>query len=262
VQIIRELHDGKEVTRAGLVTVQQARIWDMPEIKPPLIAPAVSVETARRGAAWADGLVTVNRPHAKLRDMLAAYRDAGGRGRAVLQVHVSWAPTEQEAVAVAMDQWRSNVFAPPIPWDLPTVAHIDGVSADVGTGAVHPGLCRARPSPAPRVREPAAGPGGAAVRIETSDPWWKNAVIYCLDPKTFFDDDGDGTGDFGGLIQRVHYLAALGVTCIWLMPFYPTPPRTGTTATTSRTCTAWTGGWETWATSWSSSGPPRTGGCA
>ncbi len=60
---------------------------------------------------------------------------------------------------------------------------------------------------------------------ETSDLWWKNAVIYCLDPETFFDGDGDGTGDFSGLIQRVDYLAALGVTCIWLMPFYPTPDR-------------------------------------
>jgi trehalose synthase len=64
------------------------------------------------------------------------------------------------------------------------------------------------------------------VRIaQTSDLWWKNAVIYCLDPETFFDDNGDGTGDFGGLIQRVDYLAALGVTCIWLMPFYPSPDK-------------------------------------
>ncbi|UZX05122.1 trehalose synthase [Arthrobacter sp. CDRTa11] len=60
---------------------------------------------------------------------------------------------------------------------------------------------------------------------ETSDLWWKNSVIYCLDVETFFDDDGDGTGDFAGLTQRVDYLAALGVTCIWLMPFYPSPDR-------------------------------------
>ncbi|MDQ0754796.1 alpha-amylase family protein [Arthrobacter sp. B3I4] len=60
---------------------------------------------------------------------------------------------------------------------------------------------------------------------ETSDLWWKNAVIYCLDPETFFDNDGDGIGDFAGLTQRVDYLAALGVTCIWLMPFYPSPDR-------------------------------------
>ena len=60
---------------------------------------------------------------------------------------------------------------------------------------------------------------------ETSDLWWKNAVVYCLDVETFFDDDGDGTGDFAGLTQRVDYLAALGVTCVWLMPFYPSPDR-------------------------------------
>lgn len=60
---------------------------------------------------------------------------------------------------------------------------------------------------------------------DTSDLWWKNAVVYCLDVETFFDSDGDGTGDLAGLAQRVDYLAELGVTCLWLMPFYPTPDR-------------------------------------
>lgn len=59
----------------------------------------------------------------------------------------------------------------------------------------------------------------------TADVWWKNAVIYCLDVETFLDLDGDGTGDLGGLMDRIDYLAGLGVTCIWLMPFYPTPNR-------------------------------------
>jgi trehalose synthase len=64
------------------------------------------------------------------------------------------------------------------------------------------------------------------VRIDfTADLWWKNAVFYCLDVETFMDGDGDGCGDFTGLIQQVDYLAGLGVTCIWLMPFYPTPNR-------------------------------------
>lgn len=132
VSVIRRLHAGDEVTHHGLVTVEQARIWDIPQPPPPLIAPAISVETARRSAAWADGLVTVNQPAAKLREMLSAYRDHGGRGKAVLQIHLSWAAEEKDAEAIAMDQWRSNVFAPPIPWDLPTAAHFDGVSADVG----------------------------------------------------------------------------------------------------------------------------------
>ena len=57
---------------------------------------------------------------------------------------------------------------------------------------------------------------------DTADLWWKNAVIYCLDVQTFADSDGDGIGDFAGLTSKVDYLAGLGVTCIWLMPFYPT----------------------------------------
>ena len=60
---------------------------------------------------------------------------------------------------------------------------------------------------------------------DTADLWWKNSVVYCLDVETFLDWDGDGTGDFAGLVQRVDYLAELGVTCLWLMPFYPTADR-------------------------------------
>ena len=55
------------------------------------------------------------------------------------------------------------------------------------------------------------------------DQWYKNAIIYCLDVETFADSDGDGVGDFKGLIHRLDYLAGLGVTCLWLMPFYPSP---------------------------------------
>ena len=58
---------------------------------------------------------------------------------------------------------------------------------------------------------------------DTSDLWWKSAVIYCLDVETFLDASGDGVGDMRGLAQRIDYLAQLGVTCLWLMPFYPTP---------------------------------------
>jgi maltose alpha-D-glucosyltransferase/alpha-amylase len=57
------------------------------------------------------------------------------------------------------------------------------------------------------------------------DLWYKNAVIYCLDVETFLDANGDGVGDFEGLSRRVEYLAGLGVTCIWLIPFQPSPNR-------------------------------------
>jgi probable non-F420 flavinoid oxidoreductase len=136
VSVIRRLHSGEEVTHRGLVTVERARIWDAPATPPPLIAPAVTVDTARRAAVWADGLVTINQPHEHLRNMLSAYRDAGGTGTTTLQVHLSWAPTESEAIGIALDQWKNNTFAPPIPWDLPTAAYFDAVGRDVGEESV------------------------------------------------------------------------------------------------------------------------------
>jgi maltose alpha-D-glucosyltransferase/alpha-amylase len=59
----------------------------------------------------------------------------------------------------------------------------------------------------------------------TSDQWWKNGVVYCLDVETFLDGDGDGTGDFEGLVERIDYLAGVGISTLWLMPYYPTPDR-------------------------------------
>jgi trehalose synthase len=56
---------------------------------------------------------------------------------------------------------------------------------------------------------------------DTGDLWWKTAIVYCLDVKTFLDWNDDGVGDFPGLAQRIDYLASLGVTCLWLMPVHP-----------------------------------------
>lgn len=60
---------------------------------------------------------------------------------------------------------------------------------------------------------------------DTGDLWWKTAVVYCLSAETFMDWDGDGVGDFQGIAHRLDYLAELGVTCLWLMPFYETAGR-------------------------------------
>ncbi|MFM0205610.1 alpha-amylase family protein [Paraburkholderia fungorum] len=58
-----------------------------------------------------------------------------------------------------------------------------------------------------------------------NDLWYKNAIVYCLSVGTFMDANGDGVGDFQGLIRRLDYLQGLGATTIWLMPFQPSPGR-------------------------------------
>lgn len=61
--------------------------------------------------------------------------------------------------------------------------------------------------------------------MSIDDLWYKNAVIYCLDVEKFQDTNGDGIGDFEGLMRRLDYLHGLGVTCVWLQPFYRSPNR-------------------------------------
>ncbi len=60
---------------------------------------------------------------------------------------------------------------------------------------------------------------------ETDPQWYKDAVIYQLHVKSFYDSSGDGIGDFKGLTQKLDYLQDLGITTIWLLPFYPSPQK-------------------------------------
>ena len=59
--------------------------------------------------------------------------------------------------------------------------------------------------------------------MEHNAPWWKNALIYQIYPRSFQDSDGDGVGDLNGIVQRLDYLADLGVDAIWLCPVYRSP---------------------------------------
>src|SRR5688500_10387461 len=60
-------------------------------------------------------------------------------------------------------------------------------------------------------------------RLADDPLWYKDAVIYELHVRAFHDENCDGIGDFPGLIQKLDYLQDLGVTALWLLPFYPSP---------------------------------------
>jgi probable non-F420 flavinoid oxidoreductase len=128
VDVIRALLAGEEVNHDGLVTVDRAKLWTRPEIPPLLIGTAVSVPTAGWVGTWADGMATINQPADHLRQMIDAFRGAGGSGPLVCQVHLSYADTLEEAKATAHHQWRSNVFSPPVCWDLDGPAAFDAAA--------------------------------------------------------------------------------------------------------------------------------------
>ncbi|MEW1693209.1 TIGR03885 family FMN-dependent LLM class oxidoreductase [Streptomyces sp. NPDC091265] len=136
VDIIRALLRGEEVSHDGLVTVDRARLWTLPETVPPLVGAACSEATARLCAQWADGLITVNAPRERLRRIVDAYRSAGGAGRLHLQVHLSWAADLGTAQELAHDQWRTNVHGPPASWDLDSAELFDNVSEHVSLDRV------------------------------------------------------------------------------------------------------------------------------
>lgn len=135
VDVIRALWRGEEVSHAGAITVDRARLYSLPARPPLLLAAALSPETARWAGGWADGLVTVSMPRGKLAAVLQAFREGGGEGKpAHLQVKLSWARDEDEARSGAFEQWRTNIFESSVSEDLRTPAQFEAAAAFVQPG--------------------------------------------------------------------------------------------------------------------------------
>src|SRR5260370_14775169 len=64
-----------------------------------------------------------------------------------------------------------------------------------------------------------------ALPLDDDPLWYKDAILYELHVRAFHDSNGDGIGDFRGLMEKLDYLQDLGVTAVWLLPFYPSPLR-------------------------------------
>ena len=125
VEVIKHLLAGEEVSAEGHVRVDRARVWSLPETPPHLLGAAVSEQTARIVGGWADGLITVNQPIETLQRVIDAFREDGGDKPAYLQVHLSWADSEERALEVAHEQWKTNVFGSALAWNLETPGQFD-----------------------------------------------------------------------------------------------------------------------------------------
>ena len=133
VEIMRALFAGETVSRrGGLIDVEEARLYTRPPTPPLFIAAALTPETARRAGGWADGLVTINQPLDKLRAIVDAFHDGGGAGKKlILQVHLSYAGSEEEARANAHDQWRFNTLTSSVAAELKLPEQFDAATRHV-----------------------------------------------------------------------------------------------------------------------------------
>ncbi|MDB5644308.1 MAG: putative dehydrogenase protein [Hyphomicrobiales bacterium] len=120
-EIVRALLDGERVTHRGLVTAVDAQLYSRPPVRPLLYGAAVTEETAAFVAGWADGLLTAGSSPAQARKVVDAFRRGGGEGKKMaVQVTMSWAPSENEALDHAFDQRRFQALGGEANWDLRT----------------------------------------------------------------------------------------------------------------------------------------------
>ena len=243
----------------GCIHVDRARIWSLPRCRRRSSRPPCRTETARECAEWADGLITVDQPRDALRAVhrrlprrrrprahrragapeLGAHRRRGARDRArpvahraSCPAHLAWELDTPEAFDEAHRRRHRSTRSPrrcslgrpraaPRPPRRLAELGVDRIylhHVGVEQDALHRHVRRSR-------RCPSCKEVGAMKITDRSDLWWKTAVVYCLDVETYMDWNDDGSGDFEGLAHRLDHLAELGVTCIWLMPFQPTPDR-------------------------------------
>lgn len=119
VDIIKRLLNGETVTHYGRVTVQEAKLYTLPQQLPLLVGAAVSQKTAEWMGNWADGLITVHKPLNELKATIEGFKKNGGEGKPLfLKVQLSYAHAEKEALNGAFEQWRTNVLSGEILDDL------------------------------------------------------------------------------------------------------------------------------------------------
>lgn len=132
VTVMRKLWAGESVTHSGRIVVEEAKLYSRPARPPALFGAALSTETAEWIGSWADGLITIGAPGAKLAELLDAFRRGGGAGKPIkVQASLAWAPTMAEARDGAWSQWRGNVVGADVLAILRTCAEFEAAATFV-----------------------------------------------------------------------------------------------------------------------------------
>ena len=132
VDVMRALWRGECVDHRGAIVVQQARLYTRPRAPLPILAAALTPDTARWAGGWADGLITISAPRDKMRAVIDAFREGGGEGKPVhLQVKLSFAGSDADALEGACAQWRTNVFEGAVSEELRQPAEFEAAAAFV-----------------------------------------------------------------------------------------------------------------------------------
>jgi coenzyme F420-dependent glucose-6-phosphate dehydrogenase len=131
VDVMRRLWAGETVSANGHVRAKAAHLYVKPQRPPLLLGAALSEQTAGWLGSWADGMITVAAQREKLRRVVEAFRAGGGADKPLfLQVALSFAESDEEALAAAHDQWRQCTVSSEQVTDLETPGDFDRASAD------------------------------------------------------------------------------------------------------------------------------------
>ncbi|WP_151635890.1 TIGR03885 family FMN-dependent LLM class oxidoreductase [Noviherbaspirillum aerium] len=132
IDIMRSLWAGETVTHSGQVSVRNARLYSRPAHPPLIHAACLTPETAEWAGSWADGMITVSQEHAQMQEVVSAFRSGGGAGKPVyLQVVLSHAASDEEALHAATTQWRQAALDKTLLADLDTPAAFDRATAQL-----------------------------------------------------------------------------------------------------------------------------------
>jgi probable non-F420 flavinoid oxidoreductase len=140
--IVRALLAGGKVTHRGRVQAVNAKLWSRPAEPAQIVGAATSEQTAAWLGGWADGLLTTCHDTKRLRRIVEAFREAGGADKPVhVKVGVSWANSEEAALAQAHEQWRYNMLGGGLNWDISDPSHFERAARFIRPEDVREAVC-------------------------------------------------------------------------------------------------------------------------